>query len=273
MQSASTVTPNNVSLDNQFELYVINLDRSKERWKKIYDHLNAYGLSPQRISAVDAKITPKEELHRHYSVSLNEANFFINLKPAEIGCFLSHRNALKKFVDESHKPYAIILEDDVEFAADPKVFLQQWAQVLNRASPTMLKLFKRRPISGEQRCHTMIEGFSDHCVSRILRPKLVPLGTQGQIVNRAGAVKLLSATDSFCMPVDVAYQHFWQHGCEVLVATPNQINEISQVVGGTNIGGSQGLTLGFKIRREIGRSWFRLKLKLVSLWHYYRVTQ
>ena len=46
------------------------------------------------------------------------------------------------------------------------------------------------------------------------------------------------------------------------------INEISQIVGGTNIGGSAGLSFGFKAQRELRRSWFRLKLKLVSAWFY-----
>jgi hypothetical protein len=70
------------------------------------------------------------------------------------------------------------------------------------------------------------------------------------------------------MPIDVAYQHWWQHGVKVLVTVSNQINEISQIVGGTNIGGSAGLSFGFKAQRELRRSWFRLKLKLVSAWFY-----
>jgi GR25 family glycosyltransferase involved in LPS biosynthesis len=98
------------------------------------------------------------------------------------------------------------------------------------------------------------------------------LGTQGQIINRAAAANLLVAFEKFSMPVDVAYQHWWQHGVKVLVATPNQLNEISQIVGGTNIGGTQNMSLRMKVRRELGRSWFRLKLKIVSLWYYYRLT-
>jgi GR25 family glycosyltransferase involved in LPS biosynthesis len=128
----------------------------------------------------------------------------------------------------------------------------------------MLKLFKRRGISGE------LVGRCEH--TDIIRPRLVPLGTQAQIVNRSAAQALLMAFDKFSMPIDVAYQHWWQHGVKVLVATPNQLNEISQIVGGTNIGGTQNMSLRMKVRRELGRSWFRLKLKIVSLWYYYRLT-
>lgn len=47
---------NNQNLQQKFELYVINLDRSLERWQRIKPHLENMGLAPERISAVDALI-------------------------------------------------------------------------------------------------------------------------------------------------------------------------------------------------------------------------
>ena len=251
-------------LMQDFELYVINLDRSAERWQRIEAHLLHMELEPQRISAVDAAQCEANVLERHYSQAVNQQTFFMPLKLAEIGCFLSHRKALETFLQDSEKPYAIILEDDVEFIHNPAQYQAQWREVLGGDKPVMLKLYKRRPISGQQVGKTT----GVDAASTIVRPKLVPLGTQAQIVNRAGAHALLEAFEQFGMPVDVAYQHWWQHGVEVLVTVPNQINEISQVVGGTNIGGSKGLSFGYKAKREVKRSWFRLKLKLVSFWHY-----
>ena len=250
------------ALLEEFEFYVINLDRSQERWQRINDHLHNLGLVAQRISAVDAAQYDNVFLSKHYNESLNKKSFFIGLKPAEIGCFLSHRKALKAFLTDSKKKYAVILEDDVEFVADPRQFCGQWLTVLNGNDAVMLKLFKRRAISGE---------WVDRCErTGVVRPRLVPLGTQSQIVNRRAAKALLTAFEQFSMPVDAAYQHWWQHGVKVLVTVPNQINEISKAVGGTNIGGSIGLSFGFKAQREIKRSWFRLKLKFVSAWFYFK---
>ena len=250
---------NNSALED-FEFYVINLDRSQERWQRINAHLQNLGIVAQRVSAVDAAQYDSVFLSKHYSKNLNKEYFFIGLKPAEIGCFLSHRKALSAFIADSKKKYAVILEDDVEFVSDPSQFVDQWCAVLNDNTPVMLKLFKRRGISGE---------LVDSCdQSDIIRPRLVPLGTQAQILNRSAAQALLMAFEEFSMPVDVAYQHWWQHGVKVQVTVPNQINEISEVVGGTNIGGSVGLSFGFKAQRELRRSWFRLKLKLVSAWFY-----
>ena len=259
----STITNNSTSNNStleDFEFYVINLDRSQERWQRINAHLQTLGLVAERISAVDASQFGSVFLSKHYSKSLNKKYFFIGLKPAEIGCFLSHRKALKAFLADSKKKYAVILEDDVEFVSDPSQFIDQWHAVLNDQGPVMLKLFKRRGISGE------LVGRCEH--TDIIRPRLVPLGTQAQVVNRSAAQALLMAFDKFSMPIDVAYQHWWQHGVKVLVTVSNQINEISQIVGGTNIGGSAGLSFGFKAQRELRRSWFRLKLKLVSAWFY-----
>jgi glycosyl transferase family 25 len=272
MPQSTAVGKDQSLLDENFELYVINLDRSKERWAIINDHLTGYGLLTQRISAVDAKALPFEALQKHYNSEMNQADFFISLKPAEIGCFLSHRKALKAFLSDSKKRFAIILEDDVEFVTHPQTLCEQWLEVLNIDSPVMLKLFKRRPISGKKVWSCVTTPDQNSYLDKVVHAKLVPLGTQGQVVNRSAAANLLTAFEKFSMPVDVAYQHWWHHGVKVLVATPNQLNEISQFVGGTNIGGAQNLPLKLKVKRELGRSWFRLKLKIVSAWHYHGST-
>ena len=257
-------------LNKDFELYVINLDRSQERWHRINAHLNDFGLISRRISAVDAKSLPLEVLHQHYDSKINQSDFFIALKPVEIACFLSHRKALDVFINNSEKLFAIILEDDVEFVTNPKVYQEQWVDILNVNSPVMLKLFRRRPISGKNVWKSARGKNQISYLDKVVHAKLVPLGTQGQVVNRAAAVKLLAAFDQFSMPVDVAYQHWWQHGVKVLVATPNQLNEISQIVGGTTIGGSQDMLFQLKVKRELRRFWFRFKLKIKSGWYYYR---
>ena len=269
----SIIVEKDQSLLNQdFELYVINLDRSKDRWHRINTHLNGYGLVSKRIAAVDAKTLPLDMLHKHYNSEMNQTDFFIALKPAEIACFLSHRKALEAFINNSEKLFAIILEDDVEFVANPKVFQEQWLDILNVTSPVMLKLFKRRRVSGKSTWTSAKSKDQIPHLDKVVHAKLVPLGTQGQVVNRAAAVKLLAAFEQFSTPVDVAYQLWWKHGVTVLVVTPNQLNEISKVVGGTNIGGSQDMSIELKAKRELGRSWFRLQLKIVSAWHYHSWT-
>ena len=101
-----------------------------------------------------------------------------------------------------------------------------------------------------------------------VRARLVPLGTQAAVINRAAAKQLLATWQQFGMPVDVAYQHWWQHGVEVQVTVPNHINEISEEVGGSNISNKQPLPFSYKLKRELKRSWYRLLLSLKSRYNY-----
>lgn len=243
-----------------FEIYVINLDRSSDRWVSIKEHLETLGLSPTRLSAVDAREMSEHDLHLSYNKTLNKNDYFIPLKAAEIGCFLSHQKALKVFLTQSEKPFAIILEDDVEFIHPPQQLVNLWLKVLESAQPVMLKLYKRRAVWGRS--------IAMDDINKIIQPHLVPLGTQAQLVNRAAAQKLVDAFHQFGMPVDVAYQHWWQHGVKTLVTLPNQVNEISAQIDGSNISSGDNLSFGYKAKREVKRSYFRLKLSIKSRWYY-----
>jgi glycosyl transferase family 25 len=249
-----------MNVDDDFEYYVINLDRSKKRWQRINKHLQSMSIEAQRVSAVYGADLPDDEIARYYTPYLNQKQFFMPLKPAEIGCFMSHRKVLKSFVDLSDKAYAVILEDDVEFIGDVLEYQHQWLDAVQGEEPVMLKLFSRRQVHGQV-------VYTHQCRSTI-RPHLVPLGTQGAVLNRSAAYQLLNTLSQFGMPVDVAYQHWWQHGVRVLVTVGNHINEISAQLGGSNISNKQNLPLTYKIKRESKRSWFRLKIKLISMFYY-----
>ena len=79
-----------MSTDDEFAYYVINLDRSKERWQRINEHLQSMGIESERIRAVNGAALPDEEIARYCTPDLNQKQFFMSLKPAEIGCFMSH---------------------------------------------------------------------------------------------------------------------------------------------------------------------------------------
>jgi GR25 family glycosyltransferase involved in LPS biosynthesis len=102
-------------------LYVINLDRDTERWKNVQKQLPMFtstAFVPQRISAVVGK-----------TLDLNKINMSIRTKAcmdeprcghesmntmSEIGCYLSHYNVWKEFVNTKEE-YCIVCEDDIIF--------------------------------------------------------------------------------------------------------------------------------------------------------------
>jgi len=249
-----------MTVDDEFAYYVINLDRSKKRWQRINEHLESLGIKVQRITAVYGAAIPDEEIARYCPPVLNQKQFFMPLKSAEIGCFLSHMRALETFVNESEKSYVMVLEDDVEFIGDIEQYKDQWLDAVQGQDAKMLKLYSRHKVKGDL-------VYSQHDYSTI-RPRIVPLGTQATIYNRAAAIKLLDSYGQFGMPIDVAYQHFWQHGVTVLVSASNHVKEISAQLGGSNISNKHDFPLTYKIKRELKRSWYRFKIALLSLYHF-----
>jgi len=120
------------------KVFIINLDRQKERWRLIQEELkhvpttnnkNLLNFS-ERLSAIDAKnqtlntdkITPFYKLEDQYFVDPNpqllnlirEKEVNINLTEQEIAVALSHITIWKKIVNENIYN-SLILEDDVYF--------------------------------------------------------------------------------------------------------------------------------------------------------------
>ena len=87
-------------------IYWINLDRSENRRTNMEEILKKIPVKNERISAVDGKTVPLEEILSHFI--LNK----INITNYEYACTLSHLNTIKKFSETDYK-YALIFEDDV----------------------------------------------------------------------------------------------------------------------------------------------------------------
>lgn len=80
------------------ECYVINLDRSPDRWEHMQKQLSTIGtqhtsLKIQRVVGVDGyKLTENEiSFHQQSAFSLSKIACPRDLSKAEIGCYLSHK--------------------------------------------------------------------------------------------------------------------------------------------------------------------------------------
>jgi hypothetical protein len=106
--SSSSIILTNSRLSGLPPVFVLNLDRSHQRWQNTQEQLLRAGLEVQRLSAVDGRLMSREELLK---VSTRMALF---LQPrGVIGCYLSHRRFWQMVVDRK-MDYAVILEDDVK---------------------------------------------------------------------------------------------------------------------------------------------------------------
>lgn len=120
----------------KYDIYVINLDRNKERWANMSSQFQLQGITNvKRFSGYDGKklmenpevalVHPNALLaaKRGYRISHDEHNF------GSIGCYLSHVGAWKQIAESEHK-FGVIFEDDITIKED---FEANFTNLLNNA--------------------------------------------------------------------------------------------------------------------------------------------
>jgi len=240
-------------------IYYINLERSTLRRERLEKCLNLYDLSFKRIDAVDAENLTDDCVAEYYDHKNNPFRYFSVLKKSEIACFLSHRKALQEFVLNDEADFAILLEDDLEFVADPAPLIKDLELKLNwKIEPLVIKLYSARK-NASMHITSLTGGYS------LTLPYLCPLNTSAQIFNKVGAIRFLESTQSIFMPVDVTLQFAWKIPMLVLQVQPNLVRSTSAEVGGSTISGkSMSLSIK-KIQREIQRPLFRLRVWVAAI--------
>ncbi|UXM95182.1 glycosyltransferase family 25 protein [Bartonella sp. HY329] len=169
------------------KFYVINLDRSFDRWQHIEQQFKKLGLLPERIAAVDGK-----------SLSSSMANCYVAgryspLKNTEIACFLSHRKCWE-VICESNDDYAMVFEDDVFISSQLNDFLLTglWQQGIDLLS--VEKFYSPLKVKPKE---FLVDGpFS---IYRVVEDNP---GTGGYLISKKRARDLLKQSENFCHLVD-----------------------------------------------------------------------
>ena len=95
-------------MDDKIRYYVINLDRSKRRMKEFEAAFSKTNLKIERIAAIDGKLIDTNSFSND---SICRKEMGRSIQKGEVGCFLSHKKALEKFLS-TNSQYAILFEDD-----------------------------------------------------------------------------------------------------------------------------------------------------------------
>ncbi|RCL01808.1 MAG: glycosyl transferase [Candidatus Tokpelaia sp. JSC085] len=103
------------------KLYVINLDRSSDRLRRIERLFAQQDLRLTRIQAIDAKDISDAD----YKKFTERKRWPDPITRGEVACFLSHRLALQQIAQES-EAYSAIFEDDVILSSHARFFLKNW---------------------------------------------------------------------------------------------------------------------------------------------------
>ena len=197
-------------------IYVINLDRSLDRWDRMRAQAVQHGLNIVRIAAVDG-----QALGEGARLDVAPRRFFSHngrsILPGEYGCYGSHLIALKAFVD-SGDAMALIIEDDVDL--NPTLIPRAIATLTAIGKDAIVKLTNHRKV-GFRRFAKTSEG---DVIGRCLH------GPQGSsacyIVTRNAAQTLLRTMRPILLPYDVALERGWSTKVETY-SVENDLVEFS----------------------------------------------
>jgi len=163
-------------------LYCISLDRRPDRWRCVESRFRRWGLSVERLAAVDGWQTARNRTAR-------AAEPVNSLSAGELGCLLSHR----KTIEEAQRggfERILVLEDDVYFH---RRFLERFQEIATVSDDWNLLY-----LGCSQYDRSRLEAVNEH----FYRARKT-LGTFAYGIHRRWFQKFLDATRSLSAPADV----------------------------------------------------------------------
>lgn len=201
-------TSNRQTGKQECTVYVLNLDRSPERWNDFMQSFEPLELNIQRVPAVDGyELTLPHPDYDEYRYRLYHGK---RTSYGTVGCFFSHIKALRLFL-ESDKETALICEDDV--SAKPEL-----PQVLHE----VLSLKKHWDLLRLNCLHIPTHvpvrklGFD----YRLTVPVYWAGGTGAYLVNRKAAEKIIALTLPMYLPYDHAFEQNWRMDLTIMMTVP-----------------------------------------------------
>lgn len=206
-------------MTDNYNTYLINLDRSPERLEKMKKEFAKCGMNFIRVQAVDSN-------HLDESKFVVKNRYKRKLVPGEIGCFMSHVKVLKLFL-KSDAEFAVIIEDDIILHDNFKVMVEEsisaYSTLPQKHHWDILKLYngKRRNIKVADVNENYIIGACG--VS-------LPVGTVAAIFTRQAAEKFLAGSGSevttIKRPIDCELQYAWKYDLRIYNLLPSIITLI-----------------------------------------------
>lgn len=187
---------------NNTPIYIINLDRSKDRHKFMTDQMKEYNIKNYKfVSAVDGKKIKKRENNMY---DYEDISFFNNddtVTEGELGCTLSHLKAISEILKNNHD-YAIICEDDADL-----FWIQTWDRTIKNIVDDApddwewISLYLSKPEMNDQ----------DSFYLDFFENKLY--STTFYIINKNGCQKIIDKyfkDNSFILDKHIIQSHKWK---------------------------------------------------------------
>jgi len=193
-------------------VFVISLPDEKGRQEAITKHLKDLNFEFTIFNAVDGRQMNVLD-HPDYDAPTRRAAHGRDLKPGELGCFLSHRNFYEHMVKEN-LDYALLIEDDARFHEDTKATLKA---LLEKKTDFDIVRLLGSPKVAKSKHRKIIPLYKDFWLVRL---RTAPGGAHATLISRKGAQKLVKATQRFAFPIDTVLGRGWETGIQAYSIQP-----------------------------------------------------
>lgn len=248
------------------EIYLINLDGSDRRLSAASRQLTAAGMDFQRVPAFDGRQLTIDQFPDYDHAGAMQ---FMGrpLRGGEIGCYLSHLDAARRFV-ESGAPFAVVLEDDMQLTPG---FADGVRQVLDWLATHPIEWDVINIGGKRHKIFTVLHGFEAGGRHHDLTwSHYFQMTTNGLIWSRQGAQAFVGEHRMIRAPVDHFLRHWQIRRDRGLAVWPALV---------TTTGAESEISAGGKARRSVaGRhplyGWIKQRRlmadKLIALCHKWR---
>ena len=237
--------------------YVINLDRTPDRYQFVKENLDRIGLPHQRFSAVDGANLTAEDWKKVDKLGYRLFHGKI-LREAEVGCYLSHTSVMEAFL-KTDQPFCLILEDDCDFGDNFTKILaelieckEEWdlAKLSGRHSgmPTVQKELSRE--------YKLVAFLAKNT------------GASSYLINRHAAEQYLKKIFPMRVPYDHAFDRPWKFNIKfrAVLPFPSQGQEIKVSTITPDL--SMQYKIKFKWYKRLLVGPYRIYQAVRRIWHF-----
>ncbi len=194
--------------------YIINLDTSVGRYQYVKPKVYSLGYDVQRIRAVNGTALSKTYIDQVLDSSYE---IFQHRKPnfGTIGCYLSHLNTWKEFL-QSESEFALIFEDDVDFNPDS---LKKILEVLRKEKSLW-------DIVSFEISHSGLPLTLKKTYNQKISIYLFEITHTGcYLINRKAARALIEKALPIKMPVDRYFTRSWEFNLKFIGIEPRLVHQ------------------------------------------------
>ena len=192
--------------NTSIQVFVISLERSTERRKRVEEQLNKTSIAWSFLNAVDGYAHPA--MPESYKPSKVNRLQGYELTPGEVGCYLSHIKAWDSCLDR--QKITLVFEDDFVLSPRFEAVLGDLMEISPEWDLVRLSgIYKTEDqVLTHRDSYNLVQNLGEPC------------GTAAYLLNPRAAQTLLENTSDIYEPVDHYLEHFKKHGIRCLAAKP-----------------------------------------------------